>query len=343
MPFAQFMEWALYVPKLGYYERPGRIGRDGDFFTSVSTGPLFGRLMAFQFAEWIDGEFPEGKFQVVEAGAHDGRLAADILEWLANYRPDLMSRLEYFIVDPSSTRRAWQEQTLHPWIAKLKWAKNIGDFEESGIDGIVFSNEFFDALPVHRLAWDATKSCWREWYVIVDRDGFGWELREPSEALERKLPLVPAELARVLPDGVSTEVSPISSDWWQTAARALRRGTLLTVDYGFSAKDGLRPDHPLGALRAFIRHRASADLLAQPGEQDLTASVNFSALEAAGLAAGLGAGLLLRQSKFLTQILAKIHAKPGSFAHWDRKSARQFQTLAHPEHLGHPFQVLIQY
>jgi SAM-dependent MidA family methyltransferase len=343
MTFARFMEMALYAPGLGYYERPGKIGRGGDFFTSVSTGPLFGQLLAFQFAQWLDSECPEGRFQVVEAGAHDGTLAADILDWLGRYRPDLISRLEYYLVESSPARRAWQEKALRSWMSNVKWVPAIGDFGERRINGIVFSNEFFDALPVHRLAWDANKSRWREWRVIVAQEVFAWHLDLPAADLDGRLPPVPADLARVLPDGFITEVSPASLDWWRTAGRALRRGKLLTIDYGFSAENWLRPDRPQGALRAFVRHRASADLLAQPGEQDLTADVNFFALEEAGRAAGLGAGVLVRQSKFLTQILAEIHAKPEAFAPWDRKSARQFQTLAHPEHLGHPFQVLIQY
>lgn len=341
--FARFMEMALYAPGFGYYERPERIGRDGDFFTSVSTGPLFGQLLAFQFAEWVDSELPEGKFQVVEAGAHDGRLAADILDWLGRYRPDLVSRLEYFLVESSAARRAWQEKTLRPWTQNVKWVSSIGDFGEPGISGIVFSNEFFDAFPVHRLAWDAQQSRWREWRVVMAQDTFAWKLDMPAGALDGRLPAVPPELAAVLPDGFITEVSPAALDWWGAAGAALRRGKLLTIDYGFSAENGLRPDRPQGSLRAFAGHHVSDDLLAQPGEQDLTADVNFFALEKAGRAAGLGPGHLIRQSKFLTQIVAKIQARPEGFAPWDRKTARQFQTLAHPEQLGHRFQVLIQY
>jgi SAM-dependent MidA family methyltransferase len=343
MTFARFMEMALYAPGLGYYEQSGKIGRDGDFFTSVSTGPLFGQLLAFQFAEWLDTECPGGKFQVVEAGAHDGRLAADILDWLARYRPDLISRLEYCVVESSAARRVWQEKTLRSWISNVKWVPGIGDFGERRINGIVFSNEFFDALPVHRLTWDAKGSRWREWRVIVAENVFAWHLDVPDARLEGSLPPVPPDLARVLPDGFIAEVSPVALDWWRIAGRALRQGKLLTIDYGFNAENWLRPDRPQGTLRAFVRHRASADLLAQPGDQDLTAHVNFYALEEAGRAVGLGPGSLVRQSKFLTQIVAKIHANPEAFAPWGSKSARQFQTLAHPEHLGNPFQVLIQY
>jgi SAM-dependent MidA family methyltransferase len=342
MTFARFMEMALYEPGLGYYEQPGRIGRGGDYFTSVSAGPLFGQLLAFQFAQWLDTACPENGCQIVESGAHDGKLAADILEWFARFRPDLLHRLEYRIIESSSTRRAWQEKALSSRSANLAWTTDIGEFTKCGINGIVFSNEFFDALPVHRLAWDAGESRWREWRVVVNEDAFAWHLGEPDDVLKGALPPVTGELEGLLPDGFMAEISPAAVTWWRAAGRALGQGRLLTIDYGFREENGLRPDHPGGSLRAFARHHASENLLDQPGEQDLTADVDFFALEAAGRAAGLEAGTLLRQSTFLTQILAKIHARPESFPTWDRKCASHFQTLTHPEHLGQQFQVLIQ-
>src|SRR5690349_13568153 len=105
--FGRFMEIALYCPNLGYYERPGsRIGKRGDYYTSVSVGPLFGGLLAVQFSEWLDA-IP-GRVQIVEAGAHDGQLARDILTWLRAERPTLFSQVEYWIVEPSQNRQKWQ-------------------------------------------------------------------------------------------------------------------------------------------------------------------------------------------------------------------------------------------
>src|SRR5580658_5209062 len=97
LPFSRFMELALYCPKLGYYEtKKDRVGRKGDFYTSVSTGSLFGQLLAFQFSEWLEAlKVPDSKLKIIEAGAHDGRLAIDILTWLQSSRPDLFQRLEY--------------------------------------------------------------------------------------------------------------------------------------------------------------------------------------------------------------------------------------------------------
>jgi SAM-dependent MidA family methyltransferase len=340
--FARFMELALYEPDLGYYEQPGKIGRGGDYFTSVSVGPLFGHLLAFQFAQWLDTDCPDDRCQIVEAGAHDARLAADILEWLARRRPDLLRRLEYRIIESSPTRRGWQEKTLSSWRANLSWESDIGDISEHSIKGIVFSNEFFDALPVHRLAWDASGLRWREWRVTVQEDAFAWHLGTPDAKLWDFLPAAQSELAGALCDGFIAEISPAAIKWWRAAGGALEQGKLMAIDYGFIAENRLRPDRSGGTLRAISRHHANADLLLQPGEQDITADVDFVALEEAGRAAGLEQGTMTRQSKSLTQILATIYAQPGSFAPWDRKCASQFQTLTHPEHLGYRFQVLIQ-
>jgi SAM-dependent MidA family methyltransferase len=145
----------------------------------------------------------------------------------------------------------------------------------------------------------------------------------------------------VLPEGFALEISPAALAWWRTAASALQAGKLMAVDYGYAEGEGFRPERAQGTLRAFFRHHASADLLAQPGEQDLTAHVNFPALREAGEAAGLRTEGLARQSGFLTEIVARARGLE-TWAPWDEKKGRQFQTLTHPEHLGERFRVLIQ-
>jgi len=340
--FARFMELALYAPGLGYYESRREIGRGGDFFTSVSVGPLFGQLLAFQFAQWMDADCPAGGIQFIEAGPHNGMLAADILEWLSRHRPDLFERLEYFLLDPSPVRRVWQEETLHSWLPKVRWAHDIESWGGRQITGIIFSNEFLDALPVHRLAWSAARQQWLEGCVTVQGVDFAWVWQNPTAELANHLPRVPHALAGVLPDGFMVEVCPPAIAWWRGAASRLRRGKLLTIDYGLLTGEWFQPERAQGTLRAFTRHHPGVDVLGRPGEQDLTAHVNFSALMEAGQAAGLQTAELVRQSKFLTEIFARTRQAPASLAPWDEKRARQFQTLAHPEHLGHKFQVLVQ-
>src|SRR5882724_8449037 len=112
LPFARFMELALYAPDCGYYEKEtGNVGRRGDIYTSVSVGSLFGKLLAFQFAEWLCELTLNSQlstFNLLEAGAHDGKLAADILLWLQLNRPELFAQIEYIIVEPSARRQEWQ-------------------------------------------------------------------------------------------------------------------------------------------------------------------------------------------------------------------------------------------
>ena len=125
IPFAEFMRLALYCPKYGYYEQtPGRIGPAGDFYTSTSISSLFGELLAFRFADWLQ-ELAGYPVQIVEAGAHNGQLAADLLGWLRQKRPSLLSSLEYWIIEPSPRRSAWQKARLDDFADHVRWFKSF--------------------------------------------------------------------------------------------------------------------------------------------------------------------------------------------------------------------------
>ncbi len=339
--FARFMELALYCPDSGYYEtKKDIVGRRGDFITSVSVGSLFGELLAFQFAEWLD-ELATGRdcLALVEAGAHDGRLAGDILGWLKANRPLLFDRLEYVIVEPSARRLEWQQEALKPFAPRVRWLAQIDESPAQSLNGIFFSNELLDAFPVHRFGWDAAKKEWRESGVTLAGADFCWTKMPQAEI--RIQNLCPPELEPVLPDGYVVETSPAAESWWCAAANLLASGKLLAIDYGFSADEMFSPARTQGTLRAYHQHHLADDLLAHPGEQDLTAHVNFSAMQKAGEAAGLRTELLSPQPQFLTRILQAAVAKKN-FAHLDAKQVRQFQTLTHPEHLGRAFRVLVQ-
>ena len=164
--FARFMELALYAPGLGYYERQQAIGRRGDFFTSVSVGELFGELLAFKFSEWLEElRIADCGLRIIEVGAHDGRLAKDILNWLREFRTDLFEQIEYCFIEPSAQRQNWQEENLREFAARLRWFPNILQSiapTNPQWNQIIFSNELLDAMPVHRLCWNADKQNWRE-------------------------------------------------------------------------------------------------------------------------------------------------------------------------------------
>jgi SAM-dependent MidA family methyltransferase len=341
LTFARFMELALYCPETGYYETDrAKVGRGGDFITSVSVGPLFGELLAFQFNQWLEAPdgLPEGV--LVEAGAHDGRLAADLLAWFRAHRPERFRQLKYWILEPSLNRRRWQEATLKEFGANVGWAADFAQLAAAAggekINGVIFSNELLDAFPVHRYGWDKARAQWFEWGVGVDGDRLVWARLENQDFHPAG-----AELLAVLPDGYTVETSPAASSWWREAAQRLGQGRLLTIDYGFTTEETFSPSRCHGTVRAYSRHRVSDDLLADPGRQDLTAHVDFSALQAGGEALGLRTESFSTQAKFLTTILARAEAA-GALGVWDRARTRQFQTLTHPEHFGRAFRVLVQ-
>jgi SAM-dependent MidA family methyltransferase len=361
------MELALYCPLCGYYEKKrDTTGPRGDFYTSVNVGSLFGELLAFQFAEWLKELQIAGSdkaragcgLQIVEAGAHDGRLAKDILTWLLRRRPVLVEKVKYWIIEPSAPRQEWQCETLDEWSSHVRWSADFGSLPQDStgpvtnppsaistrqsVCGVIFSNELLDAMPVHRLGWDAKRRGWFEWGVSLNADRFVWT-RLP-DVLHPSTLFLPAseELLDVLPDGFTAEACPAAEDWWRAAAGALKQGKLMTLDYGLSADEFFASQRTNGTLRAYHRHGLADDVLAHPGEQDLTAHVNFTALERAGEAAGLKTEKRLSQAQFLMSIAQRAWQAESGSGPWTREHTRQFQTLTHPQHLGRAFQVLLQ-
>jgi SAM-dependent MidA family methyltransferase len=346
IPFARFMELALYCPVCGFYEKEtDNVGRNGDFFTNVSTGNFFGELLAFQFSDWLDElRTRDGRLQIVEAGAHDGQLAKDILTWLRARREPLARQLFYCIVEPSPRRRARQQATLREFENSTGWVENLSELKTRAVDGvrgIIFSNELLDAMPVRRIGWDAVRKSWFEWGVGLDDGKFAWKrIQNPDPAIRH--PALPEDVLALLPGNFTTELCPAAESWWRAAAGILKRGRLMTIDYGLSGDEFFRPERREGTLRGYFRHHLAADVLANVGEQDLTAHVNFTAIQEAGESPGLQTDALVSQEKFLVQIAGRIAARPAEFGEWNPERTRQFQTLTHPEHLGRSFRVLIQ-
>ena len=221
----------------------------------------------------------------------------------------------------------------------------------SSVRGVIFSNELLDAMPVHRLGWEAARKKWFEWGVTLLMGNFAWtKLPEDpglnldsvalaADGLSWKLP---QELQEVLPDGFSTEVSVLAMKWWRQATRALACGKLMTLDYGLAAEDFFTPERKDGTLRAYFRHHQTGDLFANLGEQDITAQVNFTAIMNAGENGGLRTESWTTQARFLTAIVEKMFEQSAPACEWTSVQARQFQTLTHPEHLGRSFRVLVQ-
>jgi len=364
--FARFMELALYCPDTGFYEKDDdTIGRRGDFYTSASVGPVFGELLAWQFADWMvqfpiepaprprngiappaagGATVPSDKYLIIEAGAHRGQLAQDILTWLRARRSEVFARIEYWIIEPSRRRRQWQSETLQEFSPQVCWADSLATLgrQPPGLTGVIFANELLDALPVHRLGWDAQRRVWFEWGVAMKAGDYCWVRLPQPPAFAGLAAFAAPELLNVLPEGFTTEVCPLAAQWWSDAARALKRGKLLTFDYGLEGEDFFAPHRAQGTLRAYRNHQQSDKVLADPGQQDITAHVNFSMIRDAGNTAGLRTEDFPTQAQFLTGIAEKFWKEPGLNGPWTPKQSREFQTLIHPQHLGRAFRVLIQ-
>ena len=336
IPFERYMERALYEPELGYYERsPANVGREGDFYTSVSVGPLFGELLAFHLFPRLETLAQGGPVELVEAGAHDGKLAADLLGALDRFAPTLADRLTYRIVEPSGRRRCWQREHLARFAPRVTWSEAL----PSAFRGFLVANELLDAFPLERWRWRATTGRWVKQGVVVDGAGFAWaDLGDPQPVAWE----LPAELAEVLPDGFVREACPGSTAWWRRAAEAVTEGGLLTFDYGSPLIAGIDPMRPEGTLRGYRAHRFADSVLEAPGEVDLTAHVDFTPVREAGEAAGLRTDFDGSQSGFLAGLVEGTLAEEDRFGAWDPKRVRAFQTLTHPQHLGRSFRALFQ-
>lgn len=334
VPFAWFMEQALYHPEHGYYSS-GRcaIGRRGDYFTSVSVGPLFGKLIAGQFAEIWETLGRPDDFVIVEQGAHHGEFASDVLEALREQNPDLFATVRYRIVEPFALLRQRQEGVLRPFAARTEWVESLAVMEP--FCGVHFSNELLDAMPVHLLVatGEGEERRWSE--RMVERTSCGFTLidRPISDArlAERlkKLPPVPEF-------GYETEINLAALDWVEALAGKLRRGVVLVADYGLSRDEFYAPSRHTGTLQCYADHRVLPSILEQVGQSDLTTHVEWTSLAEQAELCGLRVAGFTDQHHFLTGLLSTYAALASAGA----EKSRALQTLIHPEFLGTKFQFL---
>ncbi|HKY21564.1 MAG TPA: SAM-dependent methyltransferase [Vicinamibacterales bacterium] len=339
--FAEFMELSLYHPELGYYARAAqKTGRAGDFFTSVDVGPIFGELLAKQFGEmWrilSRVQSPESKvqspessaFDLLEAGASNGRLARDVLDAAQRTDPEFYSAIRLSLVEQSHTARAAHERTLGPHAGLLNHSSS-GMPED--IHGVIFANELLDALPTHSVVM--TESGLREIFVDVDLAGnFVERLLEPST------PRIADYLSRAgasMPKGARAEVNLAAEDWMKTAAKSLRKGFMLIIDYGHEEAELYGGSHATGTLTGFKRHSLIADSLQEPGESDITAHVDLTALTHTATRAGLDVIGRLDQTYFL------LGLGVGDLGDMPLKQRLALKTLLLPGGLGSTHKVLI--
>ncbi len=339
IPFDEFMRECLYHPLHGYYSRAGA-ARFGDYYTSVDVHPIFGRLLARQFAEMWELLGAPRPFVLAECGAGVGRLATHVLNFSAGSLPDFYDALKYVAVERSEARRAEHATRLAEHAARGR-ASSASELPHSTGAGCIFSNELLDALPVQRVLMQ--QGSLREIFVGWDGTRFTEITGEPSTPA---LAAYFREQGIALEEGQQAEVCLEACDWIEHAGRALERGFVLSIDYGHEAPALYSQRHNRGTLLAYRGHTASEKILQAPGEQDLTAHVNFTALDLWGRRAGLARAGLVTQSQFLVALgrgneFADLY-EPAQTEMETMRARLLLKNLIHPEGLGDKFQVLIQ-
>jgi SAM-dependent MidA family methyltransferase len=337
--FAQFMEWALYHPKHGYYSTTPNIGPRGDFTTSPEASPLFGRLMAVHVAN-IDAMLGNPPvFNVIECGPGRGTLALDLLDSLRSENPDLYSRIGYWLVEISPGLTRLQHKRLLPVHSQVtKWRGSLEQLPEE-LQGALIANEVVDAFPVHVLESRAGQLV--EHYVAA-KDGGDLRLdyRPPSRP---ELIDFANKYGIQLEPGQRVEINLAMIDWMAQAARVLGSGVATIIDYGATAPARYSEGRKEGTLLGYYGGAVTDKVLAHPGKQDLTALVDFTALLDVANSAGFQTLALTNQATFLVGLGLGTTTRadePGADLSTALANRRGLQTLVSPEGLG-KFQVLV--
>lgn len=306
--FAEFMEMALYHPKLGYYTSlRERVGADGDFFTSPASHPAFGALIAIQLRQmWRLLDCPTD-FAVVEMGAGKGLLAQDILDYLPHISTELNRSIRYVTTERNFTSllRGTSKSTRN-------------------ITGCFLSNELLDALPTHLVTVRGGQL--REVYIALQGD----RLVEVIDDLST--PLLSRQLAEegiTLPEGYRTEVNLSLAPWMKRIARSLKRGFIITIDYGHLAHELYAPERSQGTLMTYYKHTCASEPYVRIGRQDMTSHVNFTGVIRSGENSGLKTLGLMCQREFLHNLGLDVFLQ-----------ALSQKGLAQPEYLANKFAML---
>ena len=341
LPFSRFMELCLYAPGLGYYSAGAtKFGGAGDFVTAPELGPLFAACVADAVAPVLRELGPAAEF--VEVGGGSGAFAEVALKKLLALDA-LPAR--YAILEPSADLRERQRERLrdhlNPLLFQLvEWLDAPPD---DAWDGVLFANEVIDALPTPRFNLRDGEVF--EEHVALDGDGRFVRVDRPADALlAAAVRHVERQLDAPFADGYRSELLPQLPYWLQAVMGRLQRGALLLLDYGHPRREYYQPQRSDGTLRAFRRHQLVDDVFALPGLQDITASVDFTALAEAGTGAGVDLAGYCSQASFLigngleqnlAAAEARVHDEVGRY-----RFRQEAKHLTLPGEMGERFQAM---
>ena len=344
IPFARFMELALYHPQYGYYMRQPdgtdreRIGWSGDFYTSSDVYPILGHALAAQARQMDELVGRPTPFTIVEMGAGKGLLARDCLAVIHAKQDDFASRVRYVLIERSPAMRELQCRNLAPWLSKpglVTWVEGLDGLAPQSVTGLFFSNELVDAFPVHRTQVTAGRT---EELCVNYRNGQFVECLKPlsTAALAQHL----QGLHTTWPEGYRTEVNLHAMEWMEQVAQRINRGFVVTIDYGHTAQDLYGPERKNGTFLCYFQQLTNEDPFIRVGEQDMTAHVDFSSLAAVGEEQGLHVTGFTNQMSFLMGL--GVEEMIGEL----EPESQEFQAAIHllkPDGMGSTFKVLVQH
>ena len=334
--FEQYMTTVLYEPGLGYYSAGSRkFGAEGDFVTAPEISPLFSQCLAYQCGQILD---ELGSGSILELGAGTGVMARDLL--LELEKLDLLPE-SYFILEVSADLKQRQQELLNQSIPhimeRVVWLDSL---PEKSFAGLILANEILDALAVRRFK--KTSGTFKEMKVGLINDEFTWVEGDANTELEKELIQLENKLPESLPENYISEINTDLEKWISGLEKILQRGVMLFIDYGYSTSDYYHPDRIDGSLLCHYRHRVHADPFFYPGLQDITTSVNFTAVAECADATGLHVNGYTNQAYFLFGCgLENLLANMTSL---DIKSqtetAQQIRKLTMPEEMGERFKII---
>ena len=330
IPFREFMSMCLYDKDFGYYQTRSAIGREGDFFTSAHLGSILGRILGKRVMALAPDE---GPVHVVELGAGEGYLALDMLEYISKENLPLYQRMQYHFVEQNPSVFNGNQKRLAMHLDRMIFYDNLSELN-SLPSAFIFSNEFFDAFPVHLLSRRNDKLA--EIYIGYRAPNYTKVFKEPSAAVWREL----EELGISVGDGCTIEINSDIENIYRQLTEKIDKFHMVTIDYGYTQDELYHPDRKDGTLMGYHKHAAYDNVFQLEGEMDLTSHVNFDALIHYGEKFGVDPKYFKNQRTYLMDFglfdLFQDGKEPTT------TDAFQLKTLLLPGSMGDVFKILVQ-
>ncbi len=333
--FETFMDMALYYPELGYYtSKDSLIGRRGDFYTSPHLHPIFGAMIGKQLEEMWGIMGKPSDFHAVEIGAGAGYLCKDIFDYLNNR--EIFNSLHYKIIELNPWVINSQKNLLKDFAGKVKWVSSLKEL--TGIRGCIFSNELLDSFPVHLVEMEDKL---KETYISLNNEQI---IVQKQEISLNYLIEYFRQFSVIIPAGYRTEVNLKIKGWLKEISTVLSAGFVLTIDYGYTAKEYYNEDRTGGTLLYYHKHQVTENPFENIGKQDITAHVNFSSLKKWGDEIGLKTIGYCSQGTFLIalgldKVIMELYGDSPDYP----SEVLKIKGLILPEGMGESHKVMIQY